>query len=332
MSRAIKTLALCGVGNTEGIRLALTVNREQGRWDRIIALDDDARLHGSARLGVDVSGPLTDLRTFDPGTVEVVNLVTRTTERRAKVQHRLTEFGVPLVSLIHPCVDVFGVKLAADVTVYQNSSLGPESRLGPASVVLIGAVIGHGANVGEGCVIAPNAVVNARVTLGDRVYVGANATILPDVAVGEGATIGANSLVCSDVPPGATVIGVPGQVMSAQPNSSLNPIASAKRSVAAFDPDVTPAMIARTLGDLLGIELVHPDANFFELGCTSLRAVELCQKLRNACRRDPQVVDLYRFPTARELARFLDEGNGVGQALERAQSRAALRRQIYAPT
>ena len=34
-------LFLCGVGNGEGIRLALTVNRTSPRWQRIVLLDDD---------------------------------------------------------------------------------------------------------------------------------------------------------------------------------------------------------------------------------------------------------------------------------------------------
>jgi hypothetical protein len=45
------------------------------------------------------------------------------------------------------------------------------------------------------------------------VYLGTNASILPDVKVGPWATIGANSAVIQNVPTGATVMGVPAQVL-----------------------------------------------------------------------------------------------------------------------
>ncbi|TKX60915.1 acyltransferase [Halorubrum sp. ASP1] len=44
--------------------------------------------------------------------------------------------------------------------------------------------------------------------------VGAGAVVLPGVTVGEGARVAANSLVSEDVPPGATVAGVPAEVVS----------------------------------------------------------------------------------------------------------------------
>ena len=67
-------------------------------------------------------------------------------------------------------------------------------------------------------------MINARVELGEGVYVGTNASILPDLTVGSWATIGANSAVIQDVPPGATVMGVPAQLLipgSANDTSTL---------------------------------------------------------------------------------------------------------------
>jgi serine O-acetyltransferase len=49
--------------------------------------------------------------------------------------------------------------------------------------------------------------------LGDGVYVGTNAVVIGPIVVGDGARIGANSLVNRDVPAGATVIGVPAQIV-----------------------------------------------------------------------------------------------------------------------
>ncbi|SFR50685.1 acyltransferase [Halorubrum sodomense] len=59
------------------------------------------------------------------------------------------------------------------------------------------------------------------VVVGDEAMIGAGAVVLPGVTVGEGARVAANSLVAEDVPPGATVAGVPAEVVSrADPTAS----------------------------------------------------------------------------------------------------------------
>ena len=52
------------------------------------------------------------------------------------------------------------------------------------------------------------------VVVEDEAMIGAGAVVLPGVTVGEGARVAANSLVAEDVPPGATVAGVPAEVVS----------------------------------------------------------------------------------------------------------------------
>nr|WP_229770549.1 MULTISPECIES: acyltransferase [unclassified Halorhabdus] len=54
-----------------------------------------------------------------------------------------------------------------------------------------------------------------EVVVGERAMVGAGAVVLPGVRIGADAQVSANSLVTEDVPPGATVAGVPAEVVSA---------------------------------------------------------------------------------------------------------------------
>jgi acetyltransferase-like isoleucine patch superfamily enzyme len=53
-----------------------------------------------------------------------------------------------------------------------------------------------------------------EVVVGERAMVGAGAILLPGIEVGADAQVAANSLVTEDVPPGATVGGVPAEVLS----------------------------------------------------------------------------------------------------------------------
>jgi acetyltransferase-like isoleucine patch superfamily enzyme len=55
-----------------------------------------------------------------------------------------------------------------------------------------------------------------EVVVGERAMIGAGAVVLPGVEVGADARVAANSLVDADVPAGATVAGVPAEVVSAR--------------------------------------------------------------------------------------------------------------------
>jgi sugar O-acyltransferase (sialic acid O-acetyltransferase NeuD family) len=209
----MKTLYICGAGNSEGIRLAQSVNRHSGRWTRMVILDDDPAKRGSSILGVEIAGPFSLLEMADPACSEVVNMVGRTTLKRWSVFRKLEQYGLPLASLVHPSVETDGATLGEGVLVYQNATIGPLTTLGDGSVVMMGAVAGHGSTIGPSCILAPNAVVNARVQMGEGVYLGTNGSILPELKVGDWATIGVCTGVISDIPAGATVLGVPGRIM-----------------------------------------------------------------------------------------------------------------------
>ncbi len=357
----MKTLYLCGVGNAEGIRLAIRVQEASHRWDRILLLDDDSARHGEVRVGLPVVGSFDALADADPDTDEAVNLVTRTCRGRAGARARIAGFGIPLVSLVHPGIDLLGVELAEEVTAYPMSSLGAESRVESSAVVLIGALVGHGAHVGAGCIIAPLAVINARVTLGEGVYVGSNATILPDLVIGDGATIAANSVVFSDVPAGATAMGVPASILSVdgipgkdESGQGAAGKAAAGKGVAVAatgssdaggpaavpdpcggepwrsDPEVEvelQAELRAVMGRVLGLEDVAPNGNFFDLGGNSLKALQLCEAVRVALGVSLQLVDIYRYPTMQALAGLLGGNSGPEDpGMRRAQQRAAMRR------
>lgn len=321
----MSTLHLCGAGNGEGIRLALQVQRADPRWERLMLLDDDARLHGTERLGLRVEGGFERLAQADARADGVVNLVTRTTAGRARARDRIARFGIPFVSLVHPRVDLLGARLDPNVMLYEGVVVGAEARVGPGSVVLLGAVVGHASVVGGGCIVAPNAVVNARVVLEDGVYVGSNASILPDLRIGAGATIAANTLVVEDVPAGMTALGVPATLLPGAARDG-RPAGASVPSLPAAEQAAIEADLHEAFSAVLGIAAVPREGNFFDLGGTSLKALQLCQHLRERCGLPAQPLDLFRSPSVAALAtRFAGTGPAAA-GLDAARQRAALRR------
>lgn len=99
----------------------------------------------------------------------------------------------------------------------------------PGAVLGSGVFIDHatGVVIGETAEVGDNVTIYHGVTLGgtsldrvkrhptvqDNVTIGAGAKVLGAITIGEGAQIGANSVVIKAVPPGAVVVGVPGQIV-----------------------------------------------------------------------------------------------------------------------
>jgi len=86
----------------------------------------------------------------------------------------------------------------------------------------MGVVIGETAEIGDGCHLHQGVTLGGTSTLRTKrhptlcadVTVGAGAQIIGAVTIGKGARIGAGSVVVSNVPEYATVVGVPGHVVS----------------------------------------------------------------------------------------------------------------------
>ena len=81
--------------------------------------------------------------------------------------------------------------------------------------------------------------------------------------------------------------------------------------------------IARVWAEMLGVDRVGKDSNFFDLGGHSLLLINLCHKLEKAFAKKVPVVEIFRHSTVRSLAKYLT-GIEVVPA-DRSQSRARLR-------
>ncbi|HEB89884.1 MAG TPA: LLM class flavin-dependent oxidoreductase [Deltaproteobacteria bacterium] len=85
--------------------------------------------------------------------------------------------------------------------------------------------------------------------------------------------------------------------------------------------------IAEVWKQVLYLDQVGIDDNFFDLGGHSLLVVQAHRKLREACPKPISLTDLYRFPTIRGLAAHLGEDGGSVEQVEKSQARGEKRRQ-----
>ena len=88
--------------------------------------------------------------------------------------------------------------------------------------------------------------------------------------------------------------------------------------------------IAEIWQQLLNVPQVGLNDNFFDLGGHSLLTVQAHRQLKEVVEKDISITDMFRFPTIRTLADYLNEDsgtNGTPTAVEQSADRAASRRE-----
>ena len=100
----------------------------------------------------------------------------------------------------------------------------------------MGVVIGETAEIGDDVTLYHGVTLGGtsweqakrHPTLGNGVVIGAGAKLLGPIVIGDNARVGSNSVVVKDVPVGATVVGIPGRVVTRR-----DPVLSQKREAMA---------------------------------------------------------------------------------------------------
>lgn len=145
----------------------------------------------------------------------------------------------------------------------------------------LGVVIGETAEVGDDCTLYQGVTLGGtswqpekrHPTLGNNVVVGAGAKVLGPITVGDGARIGSNSVVVKDVPPGATVVGIPGQVVVKRSERERARVALAQKI--GFEAYGQAAQMPDPVAQAMDRVLDH-------LALVDRRLGTLCEELRKA--------------------------------------------------
>jgi acyl-CoA synthetase (AMP-forming)/AMP-acid ligase II/acyl carrier protein/NADP-dependent 3-hydroxy acid dehydrogenase YdfG len=89
--------------------------------------------------------------------------------------------------------------------------------------------------------------------------------------------------------------------------------------------------VAAIWRDVLEIDIIDVDANFFSVGGQSILLLQVLAKLEQSFGREIAVVDLFRYPTVRSLAAFLGEAAPEKRSFDAAADRARRQRAARRP-
>ncbi|MGH6977127.1 MAG: UDP-3-O-(3-hydroxymyristoyl)glucosamine N-acyltransferase [Stellaceae bacterium] len=105
------------------------------------------------------------------------------------------------------------VVVGDDVEIGANSTVdrgaGPDTVIGPGTMIDNLVQIGHNVRIGRQCVLVSQTGISGSTKLGDFVMIGGQVGLVGHIDIGTGAKIGAQAGVMRDVPAGETLLGSP---------------------------------------------------------------------------------------------------------------------------
>jgi sugar O-acyltransferase (sialic acid O-acetyltransferase NeuD family) len=179
---------------------------KMNKWQSIAFLDDDESIKRS--MGLEVIGKTADAFTYKEEADFFVAIGSNTT--REKIQEKLIEQGLNVVSLIHP-----------------SAVIGTDVEIGIGTAVMAGIVINSSTRIGNGCIIntsssldhdniiedyvhiSPGVRTAGSVVIGKSTWLGIGSVISNNVNICSGCKVGAGAVVVKDITEPGTYVGVP---------------------------------------------------------------------------------------------------------------------------
>lgn len=148
------------------------------KWQRIAFLDDDESIKAS--MGFEVRGMTADAFTYKDEADFFVAIGSNIT--REKIQEKLIEQGLCVVSLTHP-----------------SAVIGTDVEIGIGSVVMAGVVVNSSSRIGKGCIINTSSSLDHDNVIDDYVHVSPGVRTAGNVRVGNGSWLGIGSVISNNV-------------------------------------------------------------------------------------------------------------------------------------
>lgn len=207
----MKKLGIYGAGGLgrEVLILANRINAERKQWSDFFFIDDafsTGELKGIGRLSFE------DF-VKDHRDAEVVIAVGEPSIREV-LAHKVEAAAVPLVTLVHPGVEVPAcTKVGAGTIICGGCFISCDVEIEKNVLLQPNASVGHDSRIGSHSIISTYVSIAGACEIGRRVYIGLNAAVREKTTIGDDAIVGMGAAVFSDIPEAVIALGNPARVM-----------------------------------------------------------------------------------------------------------------------
>ena len=179
---------------------------KMNKWQSIAFLDDDESIKTS--MGLEVIGRTADAFTYKEEADFFVAIGSNAT--REKIQEKLIDEGLNVVSLIHPSAIIgTDVEIGIGTTVMAGVVINSSSRIGKGCIINTSSSLDHD-NVIENYVhISPGVNMAGTVKVGKGSWIGIGSVVSNNVNICSGCKVGAGAVVVKDITEPGTYVGVP---------------------------------------------------------------------------------------------------------------------------
>lgn len=159
-------------------KVVADIAMKMNKWKKIVFIDDNESV--KTCMGLEVIGKTADAFKYKEEADFFVAIGDNPI--REKIQEKLIDEGLSIVSLIHP-----------------NAVIGTDVQIGTGSVVMAGVVINGSSRIGKGCIINTSCSLDHDNLIEDYVHVSPGANLAGTVKVGKGSWLGIGSVVSNNV-------------------------------------------------------------------------------------------------------------------------------------
>ena len=170
-------------------------------------------------------------------------------------------------------------RLLTGIEIHPGAKIGHRFFIDHGMGVVIGetAVIGDDVTLYHGVTLGGTSWSKGKrhPTLGNNVVVGAGAKVLGPITLSDGARVGSNAVVVKDVPENATVVGIPGHIVSAKAKDASNMKREAFAKKIGFDAYGTSSGMPDPVANAIDVMLDHIHAMDTQMQnmCKSLKSL-----------------------------------------------------------
>lgn len=201
MNNKLIIIGASGHGKVVG-DIAIRLNK----WQSIAFLDDDESIKIS--MGLEVIGKTADAFIYKDEADFFVAIGNNAV--REKIQEKLIEEGLNIVSLIHPsAVIATDVKIGVGIVVMAGVVINSSSRIGKGCIINTSSSLDHDNVVEDYVHISPGVRTAGSVSIGKQTWIGIGSVVSNNVNICNGCKVGAGAVVVNDVTVPGTYVGVP---------------------------------------------------------------------------------------------------------------------------